>query len=135
MAFDNTPVTRWRTFETVSPGMFLEVDFRGEEELDAIVMEHARDQWNVRVKAEGRGLAGDWTLLSGAPKSYDVPMLEGLKRGGIQELRARGIHYMLMRAGDPGASEFNANYPHWGVTYVGERGGVRLYRLPNPPGR
>jgi len=132
-AFDNSPVTRWRSAEPVRPGMFVEVDFQGEEELDAIVMEHARDQWKVTVKAEGRGSDGAWVLLADTPRNYDVPMIKGLKRGAIDELRARGIHYLLIRPNDPGASEIKSHYSAWGMAYVGERGAARLYKLLGSP--
>jgi len=61
LAFDNTPVTRWRSWHKLFPGMFLEVDFGRAESVDMVVLEASRDEYQVRLRLEGQGADGKWT--------------------------------------------------------------------------
>src|SRR5262249_33077681 len=53
MAFDNSPVTRWRSWQTIEPGMYLNVEFPRPELSDSVLLECAHDQYKIRLKLEG----------------------------------------------------------------------------------
>lgn len=129
LAFDNSLVTRWRSWEAIKPGMFFEVDLGGERLMDSVRLEITKDQYQAALKLYGRGERGDWTLLSGAMKESDVPLMKGLRRAAMEELRARGVRYLLVAPDDPAGQDYMANAALWGIGLLAERGGTRLYRI------
>jgi hypothetical protein len=129
-AFDNSLATFWICGDRLKPRQFLEVDFHGEETADAVVIETAPNQPGVRLRLEGLDDAGRWRLLSAAPQASDAARPLGLRRAVAQELKRRGIDYLLVYDHDEGADDLRLNTEIWGVRLVGEDKGARLYQLP-----
>jgi hypothetical protein len=130
MAFDNSPVTRWKSWQTIEPGMFIEVDFGREQTVDRVLLESSHDQYGIAVKLEGMDAAGRWRTLSLAPEQSNQPIKPGLRRAVIAELKARGVTHLMVWDQDFGADNIRINTQVWGVTLVREFGPVRIYRLP-----
>ena len=129
MAFDNSPATRWRSWQVLQPGMFIEVDFGRPETLDKVILECARDQGRIRLRLEGRLPSGQWRLLNEQPEEAELPPPIGLRRAALYELKRRGVAYLLVWDNDFGAEDFRKNAVVWGVSLLGERNGARLYRI------
>jgi hypothetical protein len=129
MAVDGNPVTRWRSWQNLEPGMFLEVDFGQAELADSVWLDCSRDQYKIRLNLEGQLASGEWTRLPGEPDDENVTTLPDLRRTAVAELKRRGVNYLLLWDHDYGAGEFRTNYSAWGMTPLGERAGARLYRL------
>ncbi|MFN7932869.1 MAG: hypothetical protein U0R19_06050 [Bryobacteraceae bacterium] len=129
LAFDNSPVTRWRSWQGIRPGFFLEVDLGTDRMVDAVLLEQTKDQYQAAFELYGQTEKGLWKLLSSKPAESDVPAIRGLRRAAMEEFRARGIHYILAMPGDPGADDYLANPRLWGIQVIAERSGARLYRI------
>ena len=129
-AFDGNPITFWKCGEALRPGQFVEVDFNRPEQADSVSIETAPNQWGIRLKLEGRDAAGHWKLLAAQPQIGDAPVPPGLRRAATEELKRRGIDYLLVFDGEFGADDLRANAGLWGIRQVGEYKGARLYRLP-----
>jgi hypothetical protein len=133
-AFDNSLVTFWLCNEPLKPGQFVAVDFHGEQTADSVVLEAAPNQSAVRLKLEGRvggaADAGRWQLLAAAATSGDAPRPFGLRRAVADELKRRGIDYLLVFDTDNGADDLRLNADLWGLRAVGDYKGARLYQLP-----
>ena len=129
-AFDNSLVTFWLCGETLQPGQFVAVDFHGEQTADSVVLEAAPNQWAVRLKLEGQDAAGRWQLLAAAATPGDAPRPLGLRRAVADELKRRGIDYLLVFDTDNGADDLRLNADLWGLRAVGDDKGARLYQLP-----
>jgi hypothetical protein len=129
-AFDNSLATFWLCGETLTPGQFVAVDFHGGETADSVVLEAAPNQWAARFKLEGQDAAGRWQLLAAAPTSGDAARPLGLRRAVAEELRRRGIDYLLVFDTDNGADDLRLNADLWGMRAVGDDKGARLYQLP-----
>jgi hypothetical protein len=129
LAFDNSPVTRWRTWETLRPGMYLEVEFATPETTDSVLIESAHDQWKIRLELEGMDETGKWKTLSDAPEQSEGKPLVGLRRAAADEVKALGIDYLLVYDFDYRSDDFTKNARSWGATLLGEHNGARLYRL------
>ena len=74
LAFDNSPVTRWRSWQTGAPGMFIDVDFGRAESVDEVRMETSHDySWpfQFRVEADGASVTDHFEER---PIQYRVPM-------------------------------------------------------------
>lgn len=129
LAFDNTPVTRWRTWQPAEPGMYVEVDFGHLEDVTAVRLETSEDSNDAKLKLMGAGADGQWIAISGAPAESARSNQVVLRLAATAELKARGIRYVLINPGDPGADDFR-RYPRaWGMTPVGAVGDIRLYRI------
>jgi hypothetical protein len=129
-AFDGKVVTFWKCGETLRPGQFVEVDFNGVEQADSVSIEAAPNQWGIRLKLEGQDANGQWKLLTAAPQASDAPVPPGLRRAAAEELKRRGIDYLLVFDGEFGADDLRGNAGLWGIRQVGEYKGARLYQLP-----
>ena len=129
-AFDNSPVTFWRSGEAIHPGMFVEVDFGALREADEVMLEGPGGQYGVRLELEGEAGAGNWLRLSGAPVASEGAPYLGLRRAAEEELKRRGIDYILCYPDDPGAQDLRSNRDLWGVEEAGSVGTAKLYRLP-----
>jgi hypothetical protein len=128
LAFDNSPVTRWRSWQSAYPGMFVEVDFGRTETVDLAVLECAHDQYNLKLSLEGIEEGGSWRILSGNPAAADAAITVSLRRAATRELKARGIGYLLVHDENIGATDFK-NTAAWNIEEIGEYGKTRLYRI------
>jgi hypothetical protein len=129
-AFDGNLVTFWKCGEALRPGQFVAVDFRDVEPADSVLIETAPNQWGIRLKLEGRDASGQWKLLAGGPQASEVPVPPGMRRAATEELKRRGIDYLLVFDGEFGADDLQRNPGLWGIRQVGEYKGARLYQLP-----
>ncbi len=125
LAFDNSPVTRWRSWQTGAPGMFIEVDFGRAENVDEVRMETSHDyEWPFRFRVEANG-APVTDQFEEMPIHYRVPM----RRAATYELAARGIHYLLIQDEDWGAADYNDDPELWGLAVVARSPGGTLFRV------
>jgi hypothetical protein len=129
-AFDGNPITFWKCGEALRPGQFVEVDFNQVEPAGSVEIETAPNQWGIRLKLEGQDASGQWKLLAAEPQASDAPVPPGLRRAAAEELKRRGIDYLLVFDGEFGAGDLQRNSGLWGIRQVGEYRGARLYRLP-----
>jgi hypothetical protein len=53
-----------------------------------------------------------------------------LRRAVADELKRRGIDYLLVFESDEGANDLRLNTDIWALRAVGEYRGARLYQLP-----
>jgi hypothetical protein len=128
-AFDNNPVTRWRSRQPIFNGMGIEVDLGTPERLDSVVLECSHDQYSIRLRLEAEDSPGRYTELAGAPVASDRTVTGNLRRAGIEEFAFRGITHVLMNKNDYGAADFQRNARAWGVSLVGRAGDDWLYAI------
>jgi hypothetical protein len=129
-AFDGQLITFWKCGEALRPGQFVAVDFDEVEPADSVLIETAPNQWGIRLKLEGQDASGQWKLLAAHPQGSDAPVPPGLRRAAAEELKRRGIDYLLVFDGEFGADDLGRNAGLWGIRQVGEYKGARLYQLP-----
>ncbi len=132
LAFDNSPATRWRSWEAAAAGMFIEVDFGREVDVDAVRLEISPDQ-NTRVAIDGMGLDGQWRRLTDKFELEVVKALDWQRRAATREVRTRGIRYLLLADNDFGYDDFKEDPEAWGVRFVRETNKARLYEIMEPP--
>jgi hypothetical protein len=129
LAFDNSPVTRWRSWQPAEPGMYVEVDFGRPQTADAVVVESSPDSGNTKIKLDAMGADGQWTTLSDRPQESVNFIRTSLRRAAADELKARGIRYVLMRPENPGFDDLRRYTVAWGMTLAGVVEPARLYYL------
>ena len=129
-AFDNSLVTFWISGQELRPGQFVQVDFGGGEDADAVQIDAAPNQWGVRLRLEGKTVRGQWVSLSSSPRQSEMPRPIGLRRAAAEELKRRGVDYVLMFDKNPGAEDLQRNADEWGIRQVAEYRSAKLYQLP-----
>ncbi len=128
LAFDENPATRWRSWEAMRPGMFVELDLGRERQVSRIVLECSQDHGRTRLRLEGLDAAGGWKLL-GEPRFSEAPLPPDLRRRATEAVRQRGVRYLLIHDSDFRAEDFRTRAGEWGLVFLAERAGARLYRI------
>jgi hypothetical protein len=129
LAFDNSPVTRWRSWQPAAPGMYIEVDFGRLQSASAVAVETSDDAGDVKVKLEGMGADGSWVTISDHPIQSRQPIRTSLRLAATAELKARGIHYLVIKSDNPGADDFRRYPAYWGLKLAGFVGDTRLFYI------
>jgi hypothetical protein len=127
MAFDNSPATRWRSWETAGPDMYLEVDFGREETVDEIRIETG-DSGMIHLVAEFMDAAGTWQKAGEVTSVADLPLNPQTRRMATYELHSRGIHYLMLYDTDYGSGDIRADPEAWGLKLIATEPVARLYR-------
>jgi hypothetical protein len=129
LAFDNSPATRWRTWQEARPGMYIDVDFGGPQTVDSVVLESSDDTNGTKLKLDAMTPDGKWATLSENPFEVKRQAQVNLRRAAGAELKARGIRYLLVDNDNHGARDFYLYSAQWGFTNVGCWNTRRLYRI------
>ena len=129
LAFDNSAVTRWQSWDRARPGMFLEVDFGRPVMIDEVRLVTAPDAAPTQVELRGMDPSGEWYILPVRRSTSSLQIRNNLRQASVRAVAASGIHYLLVTPGAFGANEFNDNSAAWGIELLGESEGGRLYAL------
>jgi len=128
---DGNLITFWMSGDTLHPGQYVEVDFGRDTNAASVKIETSPNQWGIRLQLEGQDASGAWRRLAAQPENLpNAPTPADLRRTVAEELKRRGIDYLLMFDGEFGADDLQKNAGRWGVRQVAECQGARLYQLP-----
>lgn len=116
LAFDGNPLTRWRSWEPIHPGMYVDVDFGRPVNLDRIELHCSHDQWKIDVALQG--------IDAKREKLEDEPFADAdaLRRLATATVKARGIDYLLISGDSWLAKEMQGTPERWGLRKVSARG-------------
>jgi hypothetical protein len=127
LAFDNSPVTRWRSWEVAQAGMYMQASFGNDETVDEVRVVTSPDYVRVRFRLEAES-GGAWKELGGPATEMELGVPKQIRREAIHELSLRGVHYILIHSGEFGYEDFRDDPEGWGLKIVAEAGGAILYR-------
>jgi hypothetical protein len=127
LAFDNSYVTRWSTWQSMSPGDRLQIDFARPETVEEVVLECAPSA-KPRLQLEIRDSHGRWTPMTDSPERESVDSPMGLRRAAMLELKARGIGFLLFD-NDFFTKDMKMYSNFWGITELATANGTHLYRI------
>jgi hypothetical protein len=128
LAFDSSYATRWSSWQSMSPRMFLAVDFGKPEVIDEVALDHAPDP-NSRVQVEILDGRGRWVPLTDSSETLVLDAPAGLRRAATRELKARGIGYLLVSDTDFFAADMRKFPSFWGVIELHSSKTARLYLI------
>jgi hypothetical protein len=128
LAFDNSYATRWSSWQSMSPRMFLAVDFGQPELVDEVALDLAPDQQS-KVQVEILDGRGRWVPLTDSSETVVLDVPTGLRRAATLELKARGIRYLLVNDTDFFARDMRKYPSFWGVTELHSSETARLYLI------
>jgi hypothetical protein len=130
LAFDASPVTRWRSWETPFPGMYLDVDFGRDETVDEVRVETSSDYIQVELQLESMTAGGAWETVAARPRDIPfVPQGYSSRISATRELHVRGINYLLLLDTDFAAEDIRDDPASWGLKAVARTTTARLYQV------
>ncbi|HEV1285214.1 MAG TPA: hypothetical protein VNU44_07885 [Bryobacteraceae bacterium] len=132
MAFDNSPATRWRSWEVAAPGMYIDTDFGKFEFVDEVTVDTSFDYANVRLQVEAMNPSGHWVKISADPKTDVILPPVDIRRWASRDLYERGIEYILMNDTDWGADDMREDLGAWGFKEIAKGYGARIYQVVKP---
>lgn len=128
MAFDNSPVTRWRSWETAKPGMHVDVDLGAVQQLSQIHVESSWDSPHCRVKLyvdAGKG----WEEIKMEPELIEGQTRVWMRREATRELLDRGVRWLMFSPDEYSGTDLYEAQKEWGIRYVDEALGKRLFEI------
>ena len=128
-AFDNSPITRWRSGEPIRPGMYIEVDFGKPETVDSVRVESSHDQYKVHMRIDALAPKGEWRTVSAEAEDSNGPEYGGVRRAATAEVKAAGVSYILIDEVDFGSADFIDRPSLWGLKQVDEKAGGHLFHI------
>lgn len=128
LAFDGNPVTRWRSWESIRPGMHVDVDFGRLTEMDRIELYSSRDQAAVQVHPEACDIASCGSFPATEDKIDAQPRAD-LRKLAAQTVKARAVDYLLIDDAYQIAGDMRSDPARWGTELIAVRGPYRLYRI------
>ena len=129
LAFDNSPVTRWRSWQPARPGMYIEIDFGKPQTVDSVRIELQPDWRDPDMRIDIQDQGGRWVAVTDKWERSLQPINVNLRRAACEELKARGILYLLIGYDDIGSEDFQQHPQFWGIHMLADAGFTRLYYI------
>jgi len=120
MALDRNPVTRWRSWEPIRPGMHVDFDFEIPVTLDRVDLFCSRDEAGIDMNLDG--IDARVEKIEGMPTG-------DLRRLATRTIQSRGIDYLLIGDDYLAAADIEADPARWGLRAIANEDGTRLYRI------
>jgi len=132
LAFDGNLATRWRTWETVRAGMYLELQLDHPQRLTSAVLVSHTPALNVALEVYGLDGKGQWHLLSNAPQAISRPPKD-IRLEAARAVRRAGFRYLLVPTGKDGNAPIGNvifdREAEWGMESVGDAGRFHLLHI------
>ncbi len=129
LAFDGSPATRWRSWERIRAGMFLQAEFGDSQRADEVRLLMSEDQYGVQMRVEGKTPGGAWRQLTGEPAKRRSPVPLTLRRLSMQEMRRGGVTHLLVHENDIAWTDLSRNARAWGIREIGSVDAYHLFQL------
>ena len=131
-AIDSNLTTNWATWEPAKPGMFLEVRFDRPLWLTGAAVTSLRIEQNVRVVFYGKGVDGQWRLLSDQPTPESRRDAD-LRQQATRAVKRSGFTHIVAPAGADGNGAIGRDLfeasRRWGVEQVARVGNICVFRI------
>jgi hypothetical protein len=129
LAFDNSPATRWRTWERPKPGDYLQIDFGSVQTIDEVRIERSYDFNGLQTEVKMFDEDGRWIKIGDNPVVSAIKPDRDIRHYATRELESREIRYVLVPDDYVGAFDFRADPEGWGLKLLAAGYGARLYQV------
>ncbi len=120
LAVDGNPLTRWKSWEWIRPGMRWSATFAAPTVLDRVELRCAHDQWAIDVHPVG---------FEAKLEKLDGPAYGDLRGLAARTVKAHGVQYLLTDSNSPLDGEFHRDWNAWHLKPIGQRDGASLWRI------
>jgi hypothetical protein len=128
LAFDNSYATRWSTWQEMSPGDHIQVEFPAPETVDEVMLE-CELSGGARPQIEILMPDGRWVPITDSMEDVQAGPPAGIRRAATRDLKALGFHYMLVNESDLVYEDFVRYRAFWGVTELAKANGTHFYHI------
>jgi len=128
LAFDGNPATRWRSWESIHPGMHVDVDFGEPVTMDRLELHSGDDQGKAHIQPQVCD-AGCVAIAATLENLMDAAPAGELRQRAVQFAKERGIDYLLVDRGYPLATGMQQDPARWGMEFIAEQESNRLYKI------
>jgi len=133
-AFDGKMATRWRSWDSLRPGMFIRVDFGDSRRLDSVdvILDNrewitmGEGTWPAQVSLEVDADDGKRTRI--LPQVTVDPPAD-LRKESEEALKEGGIHYLLINDGDYQQAAFRRIPEAWNMHAIAKGAQETLFHL------
>jgi hypothetical protein len=120
LAFDRNPATRWRSWESIHPGMSMDVNFGHSVVVDRVELLGPHNQPHAEIALDG---------IDAHLEKLDVPEPPNYRRLVTATVKAMGIDYLLTSGDGWLAKETHADPASWGLRKLADRGSSWLFEI------
>lgn len=120
LAVDGNPLTRWKSWEWIRPGMRWSATFAAPVILDRVELRCAHDQWAIDVHMVG---------AEAKLERLEAPAYGDLRGLATSTVKARGVRYLLTGSNSPLDGAFQRDWSGWHLAPVAQRDGASLWRI------
>ena len=131
LAFDNSPVTRWRAWQPVAPGAFIEVDLGSSKEMDEVALDTHYGETGLHFRLDVEE-GGQWKDAGAKLTEGELPPAGFLGKASMAEFKARGFDYILLDIDQWGGQEVAEDPREWGLSEAGRAGKKVLFHIDLP---
>jgi hypothetical protein len=125
--FDGLPVTGWRSWEPLHPGMYIRVRIDPAESIDGVEVLSGNGPWESKMDPRILDDSGHWLCPVSVQWHLDPPL--DLRRDATQVLRRQGIQYVLISGSSWHGQVFRGDPGSWGMHEVLSTGNATLYHI------
>ncbi|HYO82142.1 MAG TPA: glycosyltransferase family 39 protein [Bryobacteraceae bacterium] len=128
MAFDNCPLTRWRSWESARPGHYIEVDLGYKLPFSMVRVEASPDQ-QTALELHEETSNGFWKRVDVTLETLSVPPLDKSRAIASDDLKRLGFTHVAINHSDFIGEDLYRNRRLWRMRLVGETPHARLYAI------
>ena len=125
-AFDGVEGTRWRSWETMAPGMWVEIRFETPQSMDRIEVDSVDGQWDGDLTLSILTESGQWLQPAGA---WRVNPPFDTRKNATRELKREGIHFVVVPKLPHLDRVLTSDPSVWGMRAVAASREATLYRI------
>jgi hypothetical protein len=129
LAFDNSPVTMWRTQQTWRPNTFIEVNFDRAVLVDCIRADAPQNQNDLALDVEVESANGGWQSVTSVTLQAESVWPPRMRRAAAEEIKASGVNWIIVTSQESFARDFLQRADQWGITQIAKSGPYRLWRI------
>jgi hypothetical protein len=113
LLMDGLEVTRWRSWEALRRGMWIDVRLNPPEMVDRADIEYDDSQWDSQMEMSVRDDGGQWH--GAGPSSWHVSRFPDSRREATRVLKQAGIQYLEVNRDAWNQQPFYGDFTGWGV--------------------
>jgi hypothetical protein len=126
LALDGVAGTRWKSWESISPGMSVGIRFETPQLMDRVEVDSLDPQWDSRLSLRILTDSGQWLQPLGV---WQVNPPFDARRNATRELEREGIHFVVVPKNAYNDRVLTNDPSVWGLREVAASRDATLYRI------
>jgi len=129
LMLDGNLATKWSAWQSMKPGMYVEVDFGADEVITSVRLRVPPDQGVMRWRLDAELPPGSWTVLSSDGEFSKWADRLDLRKASLDAFKQNGIRYIEVDSNDYAAADLRNNASTWGISVLWQDNNTTLYHI------